>query len=264
MNALCVDDERILLEVLKRAVEASPDVDYVAAFSNATDAIAWAEKNPVDIAFLDIQIHQTNGLDLARKLMEKRPKLPVIFCTGYSNYALDAFRIHAAGYLTKPIYKEDVQEIIDRIIEIYWPLEKKPSVLQVQCFGNFEVYHEGKPLEFKRKKSKELMAYLIDRKGAFASQGQISAVLWNEETGIQKQKNYFYQVLHHLKEILKKAGFPDAVISGVDGYAIDKKYIDCDYYRFLDGEEDMIRGFHGEYMYQYSWAEETCGLLELK
>lgn len=260
MKALCVDDEAILLKVLQRSVEASPDINETFCFSSARKALEFAKEHPVDIAFLDIQINQMNGLELAEKLLAQYPTLPVIFCTGYDQYAREAFNVHAFGYLNKPIYPEDVQEQIDRIKSIYKDVEQEQK-LKVECFGNFEVYANGKQLMFKRKKSKELLAYLIDRKGAFVSPGQISSALWEEELDVDKMKNYFYQVLHHLKVVLKEAGFEKIILNSAEGYAVDKSLLDCDYYRYLDNDPSVQNAFNGEYMFQYSWAEETCGLL---
>ncbi|MBQ0079003.1 MAG: response regulator [Eubacterium sp.] len=154
MKALCVDDEILLLEILKKSVLESPDISEVAGFRSAIEALDWAKENPdgFDIAFLDIQIQKMNGLELAEELRKLNHRLPVVFCTGYEEYALDAFKVHAAGYLTKPIHPADVQEQIDTIKEIL-DLEDNKK-LEVKCFGNFEVYADGKPLSFKRKKSK--------------------------------------------------------------------------------------------------------------
>ena len=254
MRAICVDDEAILLNVLKSAVAESPDIESADGFSNGEDAIDFARSHPVDIAFLDIEIHQMTGIELAVELRKIHPNLLVVFCTGYAQYALDAFKIHANGYLTKPIYAEDVQEQIDNIKAFRGENGDK---LVVQCFGNFEVYYKNKPLEFKRNKSKELLAYLIDRKGATVSAGQISVVLWEDEEDDSHIKNNLYQAFYHLKSVLNAVGFSDVLIKNANGYAVNKALLDCDYYRFLNKELSLSDLPQTEYMYQYSWAEET-------
>lgn len=254
MRAICVDDEAILLQVLKKSVEQSPDIDEAVAFSNGKSAIEYAQKNPIDIAFLDIEIHKMNGIELATKLREIHPKLPVVFCTGYSQYALDAFKIHANGYLTKPIRPDDVQEQIDNIKETFG-IGNTPK-LTVQCFGNFEVYFDGKPLAFKRSKSKEMLAYLIDRQGAVVTTGQIATALWEDELDEKSLKNYLYQVQYHLKAVLSEIGMDGAIIKSSTGYAVNTEMLDCDYYKYLENPDNYTPA-HNEYMYQYSWAEET-------
>lgn len=254
MRALCVDDEAILLRVLENAVEQSPDIQGVAKFSNGRDAIEYAKNNPIDIAFLDIEIHQMTGIELAVELRKIHPKLFVVFCTGYEQYALGAFKIHANGYLTKPIYAEDVQEQIDNIKSLIGETSDK---LVIKCFGNFEVYYNNKPVEFKRNKSKELLAYLIDRAGATASAGQIAVALWENEFDDKKIKNNLYQAYHSLKSVLEEIGFADILIKTSNGYAVNTKLVDCDYYKYLNKEISFDDLSQTDYMYQYSWAEET-------
>ncbi|MBQ0060130.1 MAG: response regulator, partial [Lachnospiraceae bacterium] len=203
MKALCVDDEAILLGVLKKAVGDSPDIDEVVGFSSGKKALAYAKDNTFDIAFLDIQIGSMTGIELAKALKEIYPSLPVVFCTGYNQYALDAFKVHAVGYLTKPIRAEDVQEQIDNIKQMTGYDKENTKRFRIQCFGNFECYVDDVPLEFKRKKSKEVFAYLVDRRGAAVTSGQISAALWEDEMDEKKASNYLYQLLHHLKKVLE-------------------------------------------------------------
>ena len=255
MRALCVDDEAILLRALESAVSQSPDIQSVAKFSNGKAAIEYARNNPVDIAFLDIEIHQMNGIELAAELRKINPKLLVVFCTGYDSYALDAFKIHANGYLTKPIFAEAVQEQIDSIKAMIGSDDSNKLV--VKCFGNFEVYYEGKPLEFTRSKSKELFAYLIDRNGATVSAGQIAVTIWEDELDDKKIKNNLYQAYHQLKAVMEEIGFADVLIKNSTGYAVNTKLIDCDYYKYLSKEISIEDLPQTDYMYQYSWAEET-------
>lgn len=257
MRAICVDDEAILLRALTSVVEQSSDINSVASFSNGKAAIEYAKENPIDIAFLDIEIRQMTGIELAVELRKIHPKLFVVFCTGYDQYALDAFKIHANGYLTKPIYTEDVQEQIDNIKVL---IGEDSDKLVVKCFGNFEVYHNNKPVEFKRNKSKELLAYLIDRNGATASVIQIADSLWEDELDEKKIKNNLYQAYHQLKNTLETIGFSNVLIKNTNGYAVNTKLVDCDYYKYLNKEISIDDISQKEYMIQYSWAEETNGL----
>lgn len=261
MRAICVDDEAILLKVLKAAVEQSPDIESAADFSNGEDAIKYAESNPVDIAFLDIEIHSMTGIELAVELRKINPKMYVVFCTGYENYALDAFRIHANGYLTKPIYAENVQEQINNIKAL---TGDDGSRLVVKCFGNFEIFYRNKPLEFKRSKSKELFAYLTDRQGASVSAGQITAALWEDDYDDKRVKNNLYQAYFHLKQVLDEIGLGDILIKNSSGYAINASMIDCDYYKLLKKEISLRDLPQSEYMYQYSWAEETNAKINIE
>ena len=254
MVALAVDDEKLMLNTLTDAIRESEDISEVYDFTSCQKALDFAKDNYFDIAFLDISMRGMGGLALAKNLLNINPDIKIIFCTGYSDYAVDAFSMHVSGYLLKPITAEAVQKEIDHIKGI----KNKEKLLTVKCFGEFEVLCKGNPLKFKRSKTKEVLAIMIDRKGARLSSRTICAVLWPESLDDGKNINYLHQIFIDLKNSLKEVNAL-AVFNqcGYDYYLnVDK--IDCDYYDYLEkGKPD----FKGEYMSQYSWAEETCALL---
>ena len=159
MIAIAVDDEVLMLGALVAAIEASPDVSEITKFSSCEDALEFVKSNIVDVAFLDINMRGMGGLALAEKIVEARPSCKIVFCTGYEEYAISAFKLHASGYLMKPVSAEDVQKEIDNIKGV----RQKEKPLTVKCFGNFEVYDRNNELlVFKRLKSKELFAFLFE------------------------------------------------------------------------------------------------------
>ena len=115
MRAIAVDDEIYMLETLQEAISVSPDIEQVESFSTCSSALAYANENPIDIAFLDINMRGIGGLGLAEKLLELQPNCKIIFCTGYEEYAVKAFQLHVSGYLMKPITSEAVQKEINHI-----------------------------------------------------------------------------------------------------------------------------------------------------
>ena len=257
MKAIVVDDEKYMLESLKNAVKVSPDIDQVDAFSSCSAALAYATENAIDIAFLDINMRGIGGLGLAEKLLEIQPQSKVVFCTGYEEYAVSAFQLHVSGYLMKPITAEAVQKEIDHIKGI----KEKEKLLTIKCFGNFEVLYNGKSLPFKRKKTKELLAVLVDRTGAGMTAKQICAILFPNDTDDSKNAAYLRQLVLDLKTTLKAVGAEDVLCHETPYYRIDTDWIRCDYISYLDTGKP---GFHGEYMTQYSWAESTCAMLQFK
>ena len=115
MIAIAVDDEALMLGALTAAIESSQDISTVASFSVCEEALDYVKNNYVDIAFLDINMRGMGGLALAEKILAARPGCKIVFCTGYEEYAIPAFKLHASGYLMKPISAEDVQGEIDNI-----------------------------------------------------------------------------------------------------------------------------------------------------
>ena len=257
MKALAVDDEIYMLETLQEAVNASSDIETVTAFSSCSGALEFAKENPVDIAFLDINMRGIGGLGLAEKLIELQPRCKIVFCTGYEEYAVSAFQLHVSGYLMKPITPEAVQKEIDHIKGN----KAAEKLLTIKCFGNFEVLYNGEVLPFKRKKAKEFLAVLTDRNGAGMTAKQICAILFPDDTDDTKNSAYLRQLVLDLKNTLRTVQAEDVLRHETPYYRIDTNLVKCDYISFLETGKPE---FHGEYMSQYSWAEETCAMLQFE
>ena len=108
---------------------------------------------------------------------------------------------------------------------------------------------DGNPLKFKRSKSKELFAYLVDREGATANINELNAVLWEED-----HKSYLRNLIADIQQSLKDVGCSDVFIKRHNECCIDPNKIDCDAYEYKKNNPDAVRAYRGEYMIQYSWA----------
>ena len=253
MIAIAVDDELLMLGALVAAIKTSPDISEVYEFSDCDETLTFIKENSIDIAFLDINMRGMSGLTLAEKITNYCPECKIVFCTGYEEYAIQAFKLHASGYLMKPVSAKDVQIEIDNIKGV----RQREKPLTVKCFGNFEVFTKGEKLTFKRSKTKELFAFLVDRNGAGVTVAEIGAALWENDED-QKNQNYIHQLFRDLRQALDLIGVGDIFERNNYFYSINPEKLDCDYYAYLKNGKPE---FFGEYMSQYSWAEETCGLL---
>ena len=257
MIAIAVDDEALMLGALAAAIEVSPDITEVNKFSDCEKALEFVKEKAIDIAFLDINMRGMGGLALAEKIIAASPNCKIVFCTGYEEYAIPAFKLHASGYLMKPISAEDVQGEIDNIKGV----RQKEKTLTVKCFGNFEVYAKNETLMFKRLKTKELFAFLVDRNGARMTSKQICAVLFPEDTDDNKNASYLRQLVLDLKNTLRAVGAEEVLCHDTPCYRVDTNLLKCDYFSYLETGKPE---FHGEYMTQYTWAEDTCAMLLFK
>ena len=257
MKIIVVDDEIIQLEQLKEAIyEVVPDCE-LNGFSNPLEALAWAKENRPEIAFLDIQMPVMDGITLAKELKMQNPKINLVFVTGYyEEYVFDAMPLHFSGYLQKPATAEAVAHEMQNL-RYPLPVKQHPQTLKVQCFGNFEVYADGKPLRFERHKTKELLAYLVDRHGVQVNNNEICAAIYEDSTNDFNNKADLRKCSADLKKTLQSVGLGDLFIKGFNTYSLNLSMLFCDYYDWEKGEAYAIRSFHGEYMSQYSWAEAT-------
>ena len=248
MRVLLVEDEELQLTRLEsEARKVFPNETEFLMYLKPIDALNDETLATIDIAFLDIEMPGINGIRLAKSLKKANPRVNIIFVTAYDNYAIEAYRIHASGYLSKPVKSEKIKEEIDALRN---PVElKSKKQIQVKCFGNFEVFSNGEPLKFQRSKSKELFAYLVDREGATANINELNAVLWEED-----HKSYLRNLISDIQQTLREVGASDVFIKRHNECCINTDKIDCDAYEYRNNNPDAIRAYRGEYMIQYPWA----------
>lgn len=257
MTILAVDDEKLALAaIVEQLGQVLPEAEIL-SFRKPSEALAAIREQPCEIAFLDIEMREMDGITLAKRIKRLYPQTNIIFTTGYSEYSTEAFSLHASGYLLKPVSTEQIEEELENLRH---PIQiKTGNKLQARTFGNFEVYADGKPLSFRYSKTKELFAYLIDREGAVCSNKELMSVLWESD---EPHLSYIQKIRRDLQTVLEETGCGEAFVSKWGGCGINTSLIDCDYYDWIAGKPYAINAYRGEYMTQYSWAEITHGSLE--
>lgn len=152
----------------------------------------------------------------------------------------------------------DKEEGVAEPREESYELEDHSIGLYVRAFGSFQVYCNGIPLRFKYERSREMLAYLIDRNGAFCTKNELSKILFDGETG---HDAYVKKIREDLLNVLDNCGCSACVITQRGRMAVSRRHMSCDYYDWLDGKNGMKHVFRGEYMSQYAWADRTRRLL---
>lgn len=254
MRIYACDDEQLMLTMLEKAIlEASPEAD-LKTFSKSADLLEYARDNKPDVVFLDIHMPGQNGLILARELMGLYPKLNVIFVTGHSEYAGEAFNIYASGYINKPVNKGQIKEQLARL---RYNVGENTRFF-AQTFGNFTLFADGEPLQISRTKSKEILAYLVDRNGAEVSRRELGINVFEDENFTRETQKYLSGSVRFLEETLSAADASEILIHSPKGYSVDKAKLNADLFDFLEGRAP--NAYHGEYMEQYSWGENFKGM----
>ena len=114
-NVILVDDRKLILTGGLPVLEKVMPNATVTGFTEAEEAIEYAKANRVVLAFLDIELRETTGLELCRALLDINPRTNVVYLTAYSNYALDAWSTGASGFMLKPITPEGVREQLENL-----------------------------------------------------------------------------------------------------------------------------------------------------
>ena len=253
MKIIALDDEELALDGLIDAIRACAPNAELHGCSYVEDVLVFLRDHSCDVAFLDVEMAGINGVELAEQLKLRNPDVNLIFATGFSGSQGSAFALHASGYLMKPITAEKVKRELDNLRR---PVSEEKRI-QVQCFGNFEVYLYGIPLKFKYHKTKELLAYLVDREGALCTNGEIITNLFGDDN----HEAYLRSLRKDLLDTLEAAGCADVIAQQRGRLGIVPQAIRCDYYDWCDGKR-MGNAYLGEYMAQYGWSEYTNAALQ--
>ena len=265
MRFIAVDDEQLALDYLVKQIKSVDETYEVAAFTDPYRAMEYAagEGAGADAAFLDIEMYGLNGIELAKRFKESDPHLSIVFVTGFSQYAVDAFSVHACGYLLKPPRKEAIKAEID-LIAGRQEIQKSGKRIRVQTFGSFEIFVDGAPVRFGRSKAKELLAYLVDRRGAGVSTQELIGVLFEDRDSDASAGSLVRTLVSDMLHSLRAVNAEDMIDKSRNRLSVVTDTFSCDYYEFLAGDVAAINAYGGEYMVNYSWAEFTTGVLDEK
>lgn len=265
MRICVVWEDPICLQELGDTVRSAAPAAEVCCIASATDALASSDLWAVDVAFVGLG-RTADGADsgavsFARKLCARNPRANIVFVVSSPTLAAEVVGIRASGLVVAPLTEAMVQEELGNLrCPVAEELPHKPR-LRVQCFGNFEAYVDNQPLKLRSEHAKELLAYLVDRKGAKCTVREIASVLWEDKPHSDSQQAQLRRLANGLKRCLKAAGCEDVVMHSYGVLWILTQNIDCDYYDYLLQRPSVRAKFRGEYMSQYSWAERTLANL---
>lgn len=114
-NVILVDDEHIILSGGLPILEKALPTASITGFLKPSDAIRFAEKHTISLAFLDIELGKVSGLDLCRRLLDINPRTNVVFLTSYMEYSFSAWDTGACDFLMKPLSEKDVKKQLTRL-----------------------------------------------------------------------------------------------------------------------------------------------------
>jgi two-component system response regulator LytT len=125
LNCIAVDDEPLALGLVAAFVEQTPFLNLVGRFSNAVEALKAIHAQKIDVVFLDIQMPDLNGIELARVLDNSKANKPrIIFTTAYNQFALEGYKVDALDYLLKPFNYEEFLHAANKALTYAELLEK--------------------------------------------------------------------------------------------------------------------------------------------
>lgn len=253
MNLILVDDNPVELKLFEVECGETPDFSVSAVFSRPLDALAFAEKNRVDAAILDVHMPLMDGFDLAERLRAIRREMLTVFVSADESTAARAVRMRADAVLFKPYTREDVTDVLRRLRLLAPRLSGR---LTAHLFGKFDLYASGLRVEFPTAKAKELCALCIANRGGTVSTYEILEKLWPERTVARASETSGYRkAIKALFDTLKLYGAGDLFERRYGFCRIAPEEIDCDLYDLLDYDRAAAAAYGGQILPEYPWAE---------
>ncbi|MDE5413457.1 LytR/AlgR family response regulator transcription factor [Alkalihalobacterium chitinilyticum] len=141
MKTIIIDDEPLSRDELKFLLESFNDIEIIAEADSGEKGLELIMTKEPDIVFIDIEMPQMSGLDLARAIQNMKKTPLIIFATAYPNYAAKAFRVDAVDYLLKPFDEEQLFETMTRVKE---RLKQEDKMDQLSPIARLAVEDEGR------------------------------------------------------------------------------------------------------------------------
>ena len=266
VQVFLVDDERPALKELEHNLKDYPGIEIIGMFTDSKAALENIEKMHPEVVFLDINMPRLTGMEAALRILDISPETEIVFVTAYSQYALEAFEVHAIDYILKPVEKERLDKTIEHILSRKLQKEKHaPKKLRIKCFGRFLIEWEGEAaLKWRTEKTKELFAFLLYDHGRGRSKEELLDKLWTEDDP-EKAIRQLYNGVYYIRKALEEYGVDRDLIYVDTEYRLrlGPVFIDVDRFRELENStnetdlEEMQKLYCGPYFQgeDYEWAQ---------
>lgn len=237
MRIILVDDEKSMLLIMNKMLSKIQGVDVVGSFQSPSQAYNFIMENKVDLAFVDINMPEENGLDFVKRVTAKIKDIAVLFLTAHKEFALEAYGMYAFDYLVKPITQEKLEKSIQKAKEklaFLQPSYKNPSdkKLFFYSLGGLEVKDfTGRNVQFTSSKSLELLSYLILQKGRFTAKWRILEDIF-PGMAPQNAETYLSTTVYKLRKSLEPHGMKQIITLADESYKIDMSDIYVDFFDF--------------------------------
>lgn len=254
MKIMVLEDEYSNALLTRNCLHSILPFADIQMFCNPNKLLEASNKQVADIYYIGIELVKSNGIEVAETLLEKNPLLNIVFVSKCEDYKSKAMDLYASDYIVRPV---SIEKIRDSISHLRYPIVRKKFRYYAKTFGNFTFYIDNKPASFQRNKSRELLAYLIDRNGAVVSRKELTLMLFEDETHSRRSQKNLSNAYYSLMQDLKALKASEIIVNNANGLAINKETVQSDLYEYFDGNLGLYKQ---EYMEQYSWGENFKSL----
>lgn len=234
MKVIVVDDEKAMLLVMKKMLAKIPGIEIAGLFQHGEEAFNFIRNNRVDLAFIDINMPEESGLELAKRMLAVSAGLDVVFSTSHREYAVDAFELFAFDYIVKPVSQARLERTAKKALEKKSPVLDKDEKLNrkklaVYCFGRMDVSSElNGMVKWRSAKSEELFAYLLLNMGRSVSRERILEDVFRD-LPLKNAETYLNTTVYQIRKSLEPHELKTIIITTHESLRLDLKEVYLDF-----------------------------------
>lgn len=258
MKAIIISDDMLSSKRVVNSIDTIDGIEVVKTFSEPINTIDFVSNNEIDVIFVDITSSKEEKINLIREVKEIK-RILIVLITNNLEDLHQAYDLQVAGFLLKPLKENEIKDRINFIKYIYGYFYRK---VEIKTFGNFSVCINGRAVHFRYKKSKEILAYLINKQGTQVDWPTIAAEVLDEDLYDKTTYNRLHRYIESLKDTLKENQIENILVCTKGCLSVNTKEFYCDLYAFFDGNESSKNSYFGEYMYEYGWARNRNAYLD--
>ncbi|WP_068621077.1 response regulator [Paenibacillus tuaregi] len=290
MKAVLIDDEKPALLQLERLLLGDGRVNVLERFTSVQEGLDFLRHEKVDVVFLDIGMPEMNGLEAGEYIQQLNPSIRIVYITAYSQYALEAFELYALDYVLKPVMPERLVKTIDRLEAVMSPVPERAQpaedtgIFRIQLFKRLVLpdIHalDGKKLRLRTAKAQELLAYLLNLDGEWASKDRILEAVW-QGYPLDKSITHLHTAIYQIRKLLRDLGADAEIEYAHENYRLKKGKVSTDVEQFelklerlgeAGGQkhreiaEQAAALYRGGYLeeHDYEWAKSRRAELDRK
>lgn len=224
MKTIIIDDEPLALEFLESQLNKLENIEVIGKFTFFDVAPNEELLKSIDLVFLDIEMPELNGIELAKEIKKINPALFVVFVSAYNEYAVKAFELNAVDYLLKPVQFDRLKNTLQRI-RIMNPSIDQPAendrILSISTGKELSFETAGQPenVKWRTAKAKELFLYLLHHQDATIRKDFLAELFW---PGFELERAYsqMYTTIYHIRNSLKPFKDKIKIKSKEDSYIL--------------------------------------------
>ncbi|NLW12028.1 MAG: response regulator [Clostridiaceae bacterium] len=284
IRSIIIDDEKISIMVLEKMLSGYDFIDNRESCLTAYAAIEAFDKHMPDIAFVDINMPEKSGIELAKLFQSIKPDIKIVFVTADESFAVKAFELVAYDYLVKPLSHERFDLLAKRLLEQSKPgnavvgttltdaisdITDTENRISIMTMGGFELKNnEGETVKWRSEKTRELFALLYHNRGRSQTKNMLIDTIWPDHDPAKAQ-HLLHNGIYYIRRALKEHGIDKQHILINSGYKmhlqnvfadniyfenkIARSYIDLDT-RKLESYDKLYRGPFMNFE-NWSWCE---------